>query len=94
MFPPLSIACYDVYDNQIPFATTLEVAVKVQTDEGLLFHVEKFTKEFSNHTLTVKVSYACRLPFIYTVYVLCGEAFNSLTFFLSSCFAGYDDGEQ
>ncbi|KAM5557603.1 structural maintenance of chromosomes flexible hinge domain-containing protein GMI1 [Rosa sericea] len=54
VFPPLSIACYDVYDNQIPFATTLEVAVKVQTNEGVLFHVEKFKKKLSTHTLTVK----------------------------------------
>ncbi|XP_050387770.1 structural maintenance of chromosomes flexible hinge domain-containing protein GMI1 [Argentina anserina] len=54
VFPPLSIACLDEFGNRIRFAT-VKVAVKVQTNEGLLlFHVEKFTPEFSEHTLTVK----------------------------------------
>lgn len=55
MFPPLSIACYDIYENRIPFTSNPEVLFKIQTNEVVVFHVKKLKTSLSASKRTLKV---------------------------------------
>lgn len=54
-FPPLSIACYDVYDNRIPFTSVTGVNVKLNTSMGVNVHVDKFKIDLSTDELTLHI---------------------------------------
>ncbi|XP_044505503.1 structural maintenance of chromosomes flexible hinge domain-containing protein GMI1 isoform X4 [Mangifera indica] len=54
-FPPLSIACYDVYDNRIPFTSVTGVNVKLNTSMGVNVHVDKFKIDLSADELTLHI---------------------------------------
>ena len=52
---PLSIACYDIYDNRTHFASSPEVTVKLQANMDVLFHVKKFRTDLSNSKSILKL---------------------------------------
>ncbi|XP_062073426.1 structural maintenance of chromosomes flexible hinge domain-containing protein GMI1-like isoform X2 [Humulus lupulus] len=52
---PLSIACYDIYDNRAPFPSNPEVVVKLEADEDSIFHVEKFKSNLSTSNIFLKI---------------------------------------
>ncbi|XP_062114792.1 structural maintenance of chromosomes flexible hinge domain-containing protein GMI1-like isoform X1 [Humulus lupulus] len=52
---PLSIACYDIYDNRAPFPSNPEVVVKLEADEDSVFHVRKFKSNLSTSNLFLKI---------------------------------------
>lgn len=54
-FPPLYLACYDTHDNRIPFKSTPEVTIKLQTIRGVLFHVGKMKTGLSPNKFTLEV---------------------------------------
>ncbi|KAK1571160.1 hypothetical protein Q3G72_012800 [Acer saccharum] len=54
-FPPLSIACHDIYDNRIPFASLLEVMVKLKTSKSVSIYVHKFKTHLSADKLTLNI---------------------------------------
>ncbi|KAJ0035517.1 hypothetical protein Pint_25582 [Pistacia integerrima] len=54
-FPPLSIACYDIYDNWIPFAFVTGVIVKLDTSKSVNIHVDKFKIDVSADKLTLNI---------------------------------------
>lgn len=54
-FPPLYLACYDTHDNRIPFKSTPEVTIKLQTIKGVLFHVGKMKTGLSPNKFTLEV---------------------------------------
>ncbi|KAH7543839.1 hypothetical protein JRO89_XS15G0028400 [Xanthoceras sorbifolium] len=54
-FPPLSIACYDIYDNQILFASLPEVMVKLKTSKSVSISVHKFKARLSADKLTLSI---------------------------------------
>ncbi|KAK2635775.1 hypothetical protein Ddye_030567 [Dipteronia dyeriana] len=54
-FPPLSIACYDIYDNRIPFASLSEVMVKLKTSKSVSVYEHKFKTHLSADKLTLNI---------------------------------------
>ncbi|XP_059434267.1 structural maintenance of chromosomes flexible hinge domain-containing protein GMI1 [Corylus avellana] len=54
-FPPLYLACYDTYDNRIPFKSTPEVMIKLESTKGVLFHVGKRKTGFSSNKFTLEI---------------------------------------
>ncbi|KAJ0008380.1 hypothetical protein Pint_30581 [Pistacia integerrima] len=54
-FPPLSIACYDIYDNRIPFAFVTGVIVKLNTSMSVNIHADKFKIDLSVDKLTLNI---------------------------------------
>ncbi|KAK4835638.1 hypothetical protein QYF36_012364 [Acer negundo] len=54
-FPPLSIACHDIYDNRIPFASLPEVLVKLKTSKSVSIYVHKFKTHLSADRLTLNI---------------------------------------
>ncbi|XP_062113561.1 structural maintenance of chromosomes flexible hinge domain-containing protein GMI1-like [Humulus lupulus] len=52
---PLSIACYDIYENRAPFPSNPEVVVKLEADEDSVFHVRKFKSNLSTSNLFLKI---------------------------------------
>ncbi|KAK9036637.1 hypothetical protein V6N11_078631 [Hibiscus sabdariffa] len=55
-FPPLSIACYDIYDNQMPFTSIPSLKVKLIMNEDLCIDVVKMKPSLSsdNSVLIIK----------------------------------------
>ncbi|XP_060675499.1 structural maintenance of chromosomes flexible hinge domain-containing protein GMI1 isoform X2 [Ziziphus jujuba] len=54
-FQPLSIACYDIYDNRIPFTSTPEVRFRIQTNDVVVFKVERLKTYLSESKLTLEI---------------------------------------
>ncbi|KAL5738604.1 hypothetical protein ACOSP7_031365 [Xanthoceras sorbifolium] len=54
-FPPLSFACYDIYDNRIPFASLSEVMVKFKTNKSVSIYVHKSKARLSADKLTLSI---------------------------------------
>lgn len=56
-FPPISIACYDVYGNRTSFSRVPKVIAKVLTSQDVLFQSEKLKPHLSsqNSVITVEV---------------------------------------
>ncbi|KAF5442725.1 hypothetical protein F2P56_035352 [Juglans regia] len=54
-FPPFCLTCNDIYGNRIPFTSTPEVMIKLQTIKGVLVDVEKMRIELSPNKFTLKV---------------------------------------
>lgn len=53
--PPFSIACYDSYENQIPFTSIPEFIIKSNWNGGVLADFNKMKLELSSDNLTLKV---------------------------------------
>ncbi|KAL6320446.1 hypothetical protein AAG906_007143 [Vitis piasezkii] len=53
--PPFSIACYDSYENQIPFTSIPEFIIKSNWNGGVLADFDKMKLELSSDNLTLKV---------------------------------------
>ncbi|KAJ9680038.1 hypothetical protein PVL29_021800 [Vitis rotundifolia] len=53
--PPFSIACYDSYENQIPFTSIPEFIIKSNWNGGVLADSDKMKLELSSDNLTLKV---------------------------------------
>lgn len=54
-FPPFNLACYDMYDNRIPFTSTPKVIFKLHTIKGVLVRVEETRTLLSADKLTLIV---------------------------------------
>lgn len=54
-FQPLPIACYDIYENRIPFTSNPEVMFKIQTSEVVVFPVKKLKTSLSASKMNLEV---------------------------------------
>ncbi|OMO93636.1 gamma-irradiation and mitomycin c induced 1, partial [Corchorus olitorius] len=52
-FPPLSIACYDIYNNQMPFSSIPDFKIKI--NEGLLVDLAKIKPSISSDNLVLSI---------------------------------------
>ncbi|KAA8540048.1 hypothetical protein F0562_026740 [Nyssa sinensis] len=57
-FPPFSLACYDIYDNRIPFTSVPEVVVKISSGGRVLANVHKMKVDLSSNKFTLKIKEA------------------------------------
>ncbi|KAK6936673.1 hypothetical protein RJ641_033703 [Dillenia turbinata] len=54
-FPPLHVACYDIYDNRMPFNSLPDLMVKLDLTHGVVLHIDRKTLELSSDKLTLIV---------------------------------------
>lgn len=55
-FPPISIGCYDIYGNRMPFASVPEVRMKIISGGGVLADVTKLKFDLSMDRRTLKIT--------------------------------------
>ncbi|KAK6262478.1 hypothetical protein QUC31_008294 [Theobroma cacao] len=54
-FPFISIACYDIYDNWMPFSSIPDFKIKLIMNEGLLVDVTKMKPFLSSDKLVLNI---------------------------------------
>lgn len=54
-FRPFHLACFDIYDNRIPFTSTPELIIKLLVTEGAYVHIEKMKTRLSPDKFTLKI---------------------------------------
>ncbi|KAL3521653.1 hypothetical protein ACH5RR_019802 [Cinchona calisaya] len=54
-FPPLSIACFDKYNNRIPFPFDTKVMIKLSSCKGFTAHVCNMKQHMSSDNFTVSI---------------------------------------
>ncbi|XP_058206197.1 structural maintenance of chromosomes flexible hinge domain-containing protein GMI1 isoform X3 [Rhododendron vialii] len=54
-FPPISIGCYDIHGNRIPFASVPEVSIRIVSGGGVLASVNTMKLDLSLDQLTLRI---------------------------------------
>lgn len=65
-FPPISIGCYDIYGNRMPFASVPEVRMKIISGGGVLADVTKMKFDLSVDRRTLKIT-VCILGYLIVI---------------------------
>ncbi|KAJ4726669.1 Protein defective in meristem silencing 3 [Melia azedarach] len=52
---PLFLACYDIYDNRIPFKSIPDITVKLSTSKSVPVHADKLKMDLSADKLTLRI---------------------------------------
>lgn len=54
-FPPISIGCYDIHGNRIPFASVPEVSIRIVSVGRVLASVNTMKLDLSLDQLTLRI---------------------------------------
>lgn len=54
-FPPISVACYDIHDNQMPFTSIPSLKIKLIMNEDLFVDVANMRPSLSSDNLVLKI---------------------------------------